>query len=76
MGEVELKAEKILDAAHRRAAKITEDIAELRRSRMSLESALRATIQSHLSMVDAMGEENKEQDHLDEKLKFLLRKNG
>jgi cell division initiation protein len=76
VGEVELKAEKILDAAHRRAAKITEDIAELRRTRMSLESALRATIQSHLSMVDAMGEENKEQDHLDEKLKFLLRKNG
>ena len=41
---------------------------------MSLEAAIRATIQSHLSMLDALREENKDQDELDEKLKFLLRK--
>jgi cell division initiation protein len=76
ISESEVKAEKILDAAHRRAAKISEDISELKRQRMSLESAIRATIQSHLSMLDGLREENKDQDELDEKLKFLLRKNG
>lgn len=76
MSEVEVRAEKILDAAHRRAAKISEDISELKRQRMSLESAIRATIQSHLSMLDGLREDNKDQDELDEKLKFLLRKNG
>ena len=76
VAETEIKAEKILDAAHRRAAKISEDIAELRRQRMSLESSIRATIQSHLSMLDGLREDNKDQDELDEKLKFLLRKNG
>ena len=75
-GEAEVRAEKILDAAHRRAAKISEDISELKRQRMSLEAAIRATIQSHLSMLDGLREENKDQDELDEKLKFLLRKNG
>jgi len=74
--EAEVRAEKILDAAHRRAAKISEDISELKRQRMSLESSIRATIQSHLSMLDGLREENKDQDELDEKLKFLLRKNG
>jgi len=76
MSEAEVRAEKILDAAHRRAAKISEDISELKRQRMSLESAIRATIQSHLSMLDGLREDNKDQDELDEKLKFLLRKNG
>jgi cell division initiation protein len=75
-GEAEVRAEKILDAAHRRAAKISEDISELKRQRMSLEAAIRATIQSHLSMLDGLREENKDQDELDEKLKFLLRKNN
>jgi cell division initiation protein len=75
-GEAEVRAEKILDAAHRRAAKISEDISELKRQRMSLEAAIRATIQSHLSMLDGLREENKDQDGLDEKLKFLLRKNN
>ena len=76
VAEAEVRAEKILDATHRRAAKISEDISELKRQRMSLEAAIRATIQSHLSMLDALREENKDQDELDEKLKFLLRKNG
>ena len=74
VAEAEVRAEKILDATHRRAAKISEDISELKRQRMSLEAAIRATIQSHLSMLDGLREENKDQDELDEKLKFLLRK--
>ena len=70
----ELKGEKIIDAAHRRAATIMEQISDLRRQRSSVEAALRATLQSHLKMIDSTAEEKKEMDELDEKLKFLTPK--
>jgi cell division initiation protein len=76
IGEAELRAEKVIDAAHRRGSKISEDVAELRRQRSGLASALRSTLQTHLAMIDAMAEENKEMDELDEKVKFLTRKSG
>jgi len=74
VAEAELKGEKIIDAAHRRGAKIAESIIEMKRQRASLEAALRATLQSHLSMLDSRIEEAKERDTLDEKLKFLTPK--
>lgn len=74
LAEAELKGEKVIDAAHRRAARISEEIIELRRQRVSVEAALRSTLQSHLSIIDAREEENKSLDELDEKLKFLTPK--
>jgi cell division initiation protein len=74
IAEAELKGEKVIDAAHRRGAKIAESIIELKRQRVGLESALRATLQSHLSMLDSRTEEIKERDAHDEKLKFLTPK--
>lgn len=53
VGEAEVKAEKILDAAHRRAGKLGEEIRELRGLRSRLASALRRSIESHLALVDA-----------------------
>jgi len=76
IGEAELRAEKVIDAAHRRASKISDDIAELKRQRCGLESALRSTLHTHLAMIDALVEENKDMDALDEKIKFLTRKSG
>jgi cell division initiation protein len=75
VAEAEIKAEKVIDAAHRRAAKISEEIAELKRQRFTVEASLRATLQSHLSWIDTKAEENRECDAYDEKLKFLTPKN-
>jgi cell division initiation protein len=54
VSEAEVKAEKVLDAAHRRASKLGEEIRELRVLRSRLAHALRQTIETHLSLVDAI----------------------
>jgi cell division initiation protein len=74
VAEAELKGEKIIDAAHRRGAKIAESIIELKRQRVSLEASLRATLQSHLSMLESRTEEAEASEALDEKLKYLTPK--
>lgn len=56
ISEAEVKAEKVLDAAHRRAAKLGEDIRELRALRGRLARALRQTVETHLSLIDAIQE--------------------
>ena len=56
VSEAEVKAEKVLGAAHRRAAKLQEEVRELRTLRSRLAHALRQTIETHLSLVDAIQE--------------------
>lgn len=57
IGEAEVRAEKILDAAHRRVAKIEEQIRELRLVRGQVAAALRATLESHAALVDGLLQE-------------------
>ena len=54
ISEAEVRGEKILDAAHRRAAKLGEDIRELKGLRARLGGALRANIETHLGLVDSL----------------------
>lgn len=54
ISEAEVKAEKVLDAAHRRASKLSEDIRELRTLRSRLAQSLRQTVETHLSLIDAI----------------------
>lgn len=54
VSEAEVKGEKILDAAHRRAAKLAEDIRELKGLRTRLGSALRSNIETHLALVSSL----------------------
>ena len=56
VSEAEVMAEKVLDAAHRRAAKLSEDIRELRALRGRLAQALRQTVETHLSLIDTIQE--------------------
>jgi cell division initiation protein len=56
VGEAEVKAEKILDASHRRAARLSEEIREMRSLRNRLAEALRSTIATHLKLVDSITE--------------------
>jgi len=75
ISEAEIKGEKILDAAHRRAAKLAEDIREMKALRGRLAAALRATLESHLAMLDVLTEEPAESDPvLEGKVAYLTRR--
>lgn len=66
LSEAEVRAEKILDASHRRAARLAEEIREMRSVRARLASALRASIESHLNLVDNLEKANDEEDPIAE----------
>ncbi len=72
VGEAEVKAEKILDAAHRRAAKLGEEIREMRGIRTRLAEALRTTLETHLALVDSI-EEGNHQNEDEAKVTYLAR---
>lgn len=61
VSEAEVRAEKVLDAAHRRASKLSEDIRQLRALRNRLAQALRQTIETHLALIDAIQEASDEE---------------
>ena len=62
VGQAELQGEKVLEAAHRRAARLAEDIREMKRLRGRLAASLRATIESHLALVDSLAEPDANED--------------
>ena len=61
LSTAELRAEKIVDASHRRAATLSEEIRELRGLRTRYAASLRSTIDTHLGLIDRLeGEEPSE----------------
>jgi cell division septum initiation protein DivIVA len=73
IGQAEVKAEKILDAAHRRAAKLTEDIREMKGVRTRLAAAVRTTIETHLALLEGLATDAQEDPLVDGKVAFLAR---
>jgi cell division initiation protein len=65
VGGAEVKAEKILDAAHRRAARLAEDIREMKLLRTRLGSAVRAAIQTHLDLLENLTKGGEEDPQLE-----------
>ncbi len=63
LAEVEVRAEKILDASHRRAAHLAQDIREMRALRSRLAESFRSAAETHLSLLDTL-EADPEQDPL------------
>ena len=57
VGQAEIQGEKVLEAAHRRAAQLAEDIREMKRMRTRLAGTLRGTIERHLEMLDQLAED-------------------
>jgi cell division initiation protein len=75
ISEAEVKGEKILDAAHRRAAKLAEDIREMKALRSRLGAALHTTIETHLSLLESLTAEPAEGDPvLEGKVAYLTRR--
>jgi cell division initiation protein len=73
VGEAEVKAEKILDAAHRRAARLAEDIREMRMLRTRLAAAVRAVVQTHLELLEGLADGGEEDTQLEGRIAHLGR---
>jgi cell division initiation protein len=71
ISEAEVKAEKILNAAHNRLAQIHEDIAELKRQRIQFEVQFRALLESYAKVLDVDKEDIEALEAAEDKLKFL-----
>jgi cell division initiation protein len=71
IGEAEVRAEKILDAAHRRAAKIREDIRELKVLRSHTAAAVRTTLEAHLALLEGIGRDTPEEEAFETKVAYL-----
>ena len=71
IGEAEVKAEKILDAAHRRAAKLGEEIREMSGMRTRLAEVLRTTLETHLALVESLSQASLEETEA--KVTYLAR---
>lgn len=75
VSEAEVKAEKILDASHRRAARLAEDIREMKLLRSRLATALRQTIETHLAMVETLTADTADEGE-ESKVAYLARARG
>jgi cell division initiation protein len=80
LAEVEVRAEKILDASHRRAARLGQDIRDMRGLRSRLAESLRSAAETHLAILETL-EADPEQDPLvrgmeEGTIAFLKRETG
>lgn len=71
IADAELKAEKMLQSAHHRLAQLHQDISELKRQRIQLESKLRSTIESYQQMLD-MQKDDEEDSEPEGKLRATM----
>lgn len=72
ISEAELKAEKLLQDAHQRLAQLHEDIVELKRQRIQLETKLRSTIEAYKQLLD-MESEDQDGEEMPNRVKVLNR---
>ena len=61
VGQAELKAEKILAAAHRQASRLAQEIRELRSLRSRMTGSVRATIETHLALLEGFSQDPEEE---------------
>jgi len=72
VSEAEVRAEKILEASHRRAARLAEDIREMRVLRQRLGAALKNTIETHLALLETLTQTEDDED-VEGKVAYLAR---
>jgi cell division initiation protein len=73
IGEAEVRAEKVLDAAHRRATRLAGDLREMKQLRTRLAASVRSTIDTHLGLLDALAKDPPEEPSLGNSAAFLAR---
>lgn len=57
ISEAEVKAERVVHAAHRQVARLAEDIRELKILRARVAEAVRSTLQTHMALLDSLAAE-------------------
>ncbi len=62
ISESEVKGEKIIDAAQRRAGRLAEDIREMKLLRARLAGAIRGTIETHLALLEGLAADDAEDE--------------
>jgi len=72
--EAELKAEKMLDDAHRKLAAISDQVVEIKRIRAQFETSVKAAAQSHLKMLQVTTEALEAESGGEENVKYLVTK--
>jgi cell division initiation protein len=73
VSEAEIKGEKVLDAAHRRAATLAEDIREMRQLKGQLSASVRASIETHLGLLESLAADAPDDPHLEGKVAYLTK---
>jgi cell division initiation protein len=73
IGQAEIRGEKILDAAHRRAAKLAADIREMKNLRCRLAAAVRSTVATHMSLLESLAEDPPDEPLLESTIASLAR---
>ncbi len=75
ISEAEIHGEKVLDAAHRRAARLAEDLREMKLLRGRVSATLRATLEHHLQLVEHLSEDPAGEDPvMESRLEALVRR--
>jgi cell division initiation protein len=69
--EAEVKGEKILGAAHRRAAKLADEIREMKSLRSRLSEKVRAAIETHMSLLEGLSADDPEDPAAEGKISNL-----
>jgi hypothetical protein len=73
IGEAEVRAEKVLDAAHRRATRLAGDLREMKQLRTRLAASVRSTIDIHIGLLDALAKDPPEEPSLGSSAAFLAK---
>lgn len=71
VSEAEIRGEKVLEAAHRRAAKLGEDIREMKQLKGQLSASVRASIETHLGLLESLAADAPNDPHMDGKVAYL-----
>ncbi len=73
IAQAEVKAEKVLDASHRRAAELAEEIREMKLVKVRLATAIRNTIETHLTLLESLAEEPDTTREIEDKIAYLTK---
>lgn len=72
--EAEIKAEKMIEHAHRKLAVINDQVVEIKRLRAQFETSVKTAAESHLKMLKVTTEALEEEMASDENIKYLVTK--
>jgi cell division initiation protein len=73
VGEAEVRGEKLLEAAHRRAAALAEDIREMKQLKTRLAASVRGAFETYLRLLDGLATEPPGEPLLEGKVAYLRR---